>query len=513
MHRLRTTFSLLIPTILTRNYKPIMRKMTRWCGFALAIVAFATVGNTAEPAAPKAGGQLSAEPQVQPATENSGGASFADAYAKIGPYKGATVRGVDTQTLFHKVMCGYQGWFGAPGDGSLNNGWRHWTKSRGQFADGNAKVDLWPDVSELPPGERFPTGFELPDGRTAEVFSSFQKPTVLRHFQWMQDYGIDGVFVQRFAAELHNQNRLDFCNTVLAGCREGANLHGRTYAVMYDLSGLPSGHVEEVMNDWRALRKQMMITTDPAYLHHRGKPVVAVWGVGFNDRREYTMDECRRLIEFLKNDPEAGGCTVMVGVPAHWRELDNDAVTDPKLLEIIGMADVISPWTVGRYTNPPEAVAYANKTLKPDLTWCRQRSIDFMPVVFPGFSWYNMYGTSFNLVPRLHGQFLWSQFLEAKAAGASMVYVAMFDEVDEGTAIFKCANDVPIGQKSKFLGFEGLPNDYYLKLVASGAQLMRGEMSIETAKSMAFTPSVVQSDKMMTADSINSAKKVQVSPQ
>ena len=45
-----------------------------------------------------------------------------------------------------------------------------------------------------------------------------------------------------------------------------------------------------------------------------------------------------------------------------------------------------------------------------------------------------------------------------------MVYQAMFDEVDEGTAIFKCTNDVPVGA-SKFADFEGLPSDFYLKLV------------------------------------------------
>ena len=136
----------------------------------------------------------------------------------------------------------------------------------------------------------------------------------------MQDYGIDGVFVQRFAGGLRNPLNLDHNNVVLANCRVGANLHGRTYAVMYDLSGLRAGQVEMVMNDWRLLRKKMMITDDPAYLHHRGKPVVAVWGVGFKDR-SYTLADCRALLEFLKNDPEAGGCTVMLGVPAHWRDL------------------------------------------------------------------------------------------------------------------------------------------------------------------------------------------------
>ena len=99
-------------------------------------------------------------------------------------------------------MCGYQGWFGAPVMGVRIMAGGTGQRGSGPLADGNAKVDMWPDVSELSPGERFQTGFKLADGRAAEVFSSFQKPTVLRHFQWMQDYGIDGVFVQRFATGL-----------------------------------------------------------------------------------------------------------------------------------------------------------------------------------------------------------------------------------------------------------------------------------------------------------------------
>jgi hypothetical protein len=406
----------------------------------------------------------------------------------VSAYKGSVVQGVDATTLDGKVMCGYQGWFGAPGDGSSKSSWRHWTKHQGPFTDDNVKVDLWPDVSELASAERFSTDFKLADGRVAEVFSSYKKPTVLRHFQWMQDYGIDGVFVQRFANSVRTARNLDYCNMVLANCREGANLHGRTYAVMYDLSGLPAGHIEDVMNDWRSLRKKMLITEDPAYLHHRGKPVVAVWGIGFNDDRKYTLEECRRLIEFLKHDAEAGGCTVMVGVPAHWRELNRDAVSDPKLLEVIKLADVISPWTVGRYTSLDGANDYAEKLLKPDLDWCRQKGIDYLPVVFPGFSWYNMYGKAYNLIPRQRGKFLWSQFLGAKQAGASMVYVAMFDEVDEGTAIFKCANNVPVGENSKFITYDGLPSDYYLKMVGAGTKLIRGEsMKAAMSQSLSFS--------------------------
>ncbi len=400
----------------------------------------------------------------------------------FGPYQGPVVKGVDTATLAGKVMCGYQGWFGAPGDGSPASAWRHWARGQGQFADGNAKVDLWPDVSELTPGERFITGFKLSDGHPAEVFSSYNKQTVLRHFQWMRDYGIDGVFVQRFATHLSARSRLEFCNAVLAHCRQGANRYGRAYSVMYDLSGLSRGHIGEVINDWRQLRRKMAITDDPAYLHYHGKPVVAVWGVGFNDGRDYTLAECRKLIEFLKEDPDAGKCTVVLGVPAYWRELDRDAINDPELLNVLKMADVISPWTVGRYTNPAEAGKYAENILMPDLTWCRQQGLELMPVVFPGFSWHNLKGGELNQIPRLRGQFLWSQFLNAKRAGVSMVYVAMFDEVDEGTAIFKCANDVPEGENSRFLTFDGLPTDFYLKVVGQGTKLIRAETTAASAR-------------------------------
>ena len=128
----------------------------------------------------------------------------------LASYKGPVVKGVDATTLDGKVMCGYQGWFGSPGDGSPDADWRHWTKHKGSFSDDNAKVDLWPDVSELTAAERFSTGFKLPDGSRAEVFSAYVKPTVLRHFKWMQDYGIDGVFVQRFANSTRNARGLNF---------------------------------------------------------------------------------------------------------------------------------------------------------------------------------------------------------------------------------------------------------------------------------------------------------------
>lgn len=389
------------------------------------------------------------------------------------PAGGAPLRSVDATTLAGKVMCGYQGWFNCEGDGA-ERGWFHWTKRGGPLVSGNAKVDLWPDVSELGPDERFPTGFTNAAGQVAEVFSSFKQATVLRHFEWMRDHGIDGAFVQRFIVDVQSSAGRRHNDAVLEHCRKGARQFGRTFVVMYDLSGLGSNRIAQVREDWQRLRNELRVTEDAAYLKHRGKPLVAVWGIGFSDNRRYTLAECRELVEFLKRD----GCSVMVGVPTYWRELKNDALNDPLLHEIVRLADVVSPWTVGRYKSPEEVRRHEERLLQPDLAWCAKAKVDYLPVVFPGFSWHNMHGGELDFIPRRKGEFLWSQVVSAKRSGAASLYVAMFDEVDEGTAIFKCTNDVPMDGVSKFITYEGLPSDFYLRLTGAAAKLMRGETEL-----------------------------------
>ena len=164
----------------------------------------------------------------------------------------------------------------------------------------------------------------------------------------------------------------------------------------------------------------------------------------------------------------------MVGVPTWFREMKRDTVNVPALHQALQLADVVSPWTTGRYNNPVEVARDEQATWRADLVWCTERNLDFLPVVFPGFSWFNMNGGKFNQIPRLKGTFFWSQFVAAKRAGAGMIYVGMFDEVDEGTAIFKCTNEVPVGGSNKFVTYEGLPSDFYLRLTGQGAKMLRG---------------------------------------
>jgi hypothetical protein len=144
--------------------------------------------------------------------------------------------------------------------------------------------------------------------------------------------------------------------------------------------------------------------------------------------------------------------------------------------EIVKASHIVSPWSVGRFRTLDAVERYSSEVWKPDVAWCQENGIEYLPVVFPGFSWHNMNPRSpLNEIPRQGGKFLWKQFSELRAVGAAMVYQAMFDEVDEATAIFKCTNNPPVGESS-FLDFEGLPSDHYLWLVGQGRRLIRKEI-------------------------------------
>ncbi len=395
------------------------------------------------------------------------------------PYEGPSVKGSDSGTLTGKVMTGYQGWFNCEGDGA-DLGWTHWAKDRSRpFGPDNVTVDLWPDVSEYDEDELYTTTFTYADGTPAKTFSSHNRKTVVRHFKWMADYGIDGAFVQRFAHGLQDQTARYHKDKVLSSAREGANRHGRTYAVMYDLTGLQDEDIMRVFDDWRMLQDRMHITEDPAYQHHKGRPLVAVWGIGFNDRIKPRsgLEACTKLIERLKAD----GCSVMLGIATGWRAQDKDAIQNPKLHQMLLMADVLSPWSVGRFRDLPGVERHAREYWAPDIVWARDHDIDYMPVVFPGFSRHNLNGSELASIPRLEGQFFSAQIVANKKAGAEMLYVAMFDEVDEGTAIFKCTNNPPTGGGAQLLTLDGLPSDFYLRLAGEAGRLLRGEISLAQA--------------------------------
>lgn len=400
------------------------------------------------------------------------------------PYTGPSEWTSLSEGFAGKVFTGYQGWFTCAGDGSGTE-WLHYGK--GQFAKGTAAgIEVWPDMSEFDKDEQYPTPHQYTDGTTATLFSSFNAKTVNRHFAWMKEYGVDVAVLQRFLLELDEPTIALVRNKVLDNVRAGANRNGVGWCVMYDLSGMGAGRIDtDLIEDWKMLCDRMKIRDDKAYHRVDGKPLVCVWGVGFSDGRKYSLEETERIVRFLKEDPVYGGNTVLIGVPAFWREGNRDAVADPKFDEIIRLADIISPWSVTRYTDILHLRKFAKEVWAPDLTDLKKLGKKYLPVIFPGFSWVNlqkMYGNPpavAHQIPRLKGNFLWQQAVQAKAQGAEALYVAMFDELDEATAVFKITNNPP--QATEHVSFltleEGLPSDYYLQVVRQIGGLMRGEIS------------------------------------
>jgi hypothetical protein len=377
------------------------------------------------------------------------------------------------------VMAGYQGWFAAEGDAS-ERGWYHYQNGKcGGFFPGCSAVDFWPDMREYT--KKYKSPFKYPDGSDAYLYSPYDQETVDLHFKWMKDYGIDGVFMQRFVVEIKPSNvkgKRHF-NKVLENALTAARKYGRAIAVMYDLSGATAEDVAYVENDWNELQALFSLFDNklhPTYLRHKGKPLLSVWGVGFNDGRNYTTADVSLLVDKVKGP--SNKVSVMLGVPFYWRTLRNDTEASSQLHTLIRKSDIIMPWAVGRYNND----TYQNVSggeLGPDIQWAAANRIDYIPLVFPGFSWGNLKNdpAAYNSIPRVKGDFLWKQVAGAKLTGASSLYVAMFDEIDEATAIFKCENqeDVPLHADKQFVGIENdLATDYYLWLTGKAADWFHG---------------------------------------
>jgi len=376
------------------------------------------------------------------------------------------------------VMAGYQGWFNTPGDGA-GRGWYHYGGEDG-FKPGSCVIDLWPDVREYK--KTYKTSFFYKNGQPAYVFSAYDSATVALHFKWMKQYGIDGVFMQRFVTEIKNPSGKNHFNKVLDYAMASAEKYDRAICIMYDLSGMHPGDEQIALKDIDELTKKydlMNGTKSPTYLHHNGKPIVAIWGVGFNDHRLYGFKEAETLIDGMK----ARGFRVMLGVPTYWRDLKKDALTDEELHRLIKKCDIIMPWFVGRYDE--HTYPQFKGLIKKDIEWCKRNKVDYVPLAFPGFSWKNMKGPGTYSIPRDRGNFFWEQVAAEKNAGAQMLYIAMFDEMNEGTAIFKCAtnNHLPLDGDGRFVGIDDdLGSDYYLWLAGQAARWFHGEGDYSSRK-------------------------------
>ncbi|MET0405863.1 MAG: glycoside hydrolase family 71/99-like protein, partial [Cystobacter sp.] len=309
-------------------------------------------------------------------------------------------------------------------------------------------------------------------GQPAKLFSSYPADVVNKHFQWMEQYGIDGAAVQRFLTT--DGVFMAHRDSVASKVKTAAEATGRLFYVMYDVSGLNEAtFVQMVQDDWtNRIVGQLHLPSSSRYATQDGRPVVALWGLGFTDRPG-SAAQASALIDWFRSQ----GAYVIGGVPTNWRTSSSDS--KPGFSEVYKKFHMISPWTVGRYATDAEVDTYKNNHLLPDRTACASNGQDYQPVLFPGFAWYNWNGGRKNQIPRRAGALMWKQASNIRGAGIPAAYIAMFDEYDEGTAIAKAAEDssmTPTNQYFLTLSSDGtyLSSDFYLRLTGKVTRLIQG---------------------------------------
>ncbi|TBU26339.1 hypothetical protein BD311DRAFT_667689 [Dichomitus squalens] len=421
--------------------------------------------------------------------------------------KGRTLKRADPSTIHDKFLVGYQGWFTCAGDGEPvgpgHHGWLHWFDY--PIPDGGRpNTDLWPDTSEYTPSELFPApGLRYPNGEQAFLFSSRHPKTVQRHFNWMALHGVDGAFLQRFLGqcdvEQGNEGIRRQRDEVGDRVMEAAEKEGRVFAIMYDVSGVAPDRIQRVLEqDWVHLIRRKGVLDSPAYLREQGRPVVALWGFGMSDAH-HSPETVRAVTRFIR-DNTPGGAYIMAGVPAHWRTSVADADPNPEFVRVyMEEFDAISPWTIGRYNDEESADQFEQEKIKGDVEFIKEhndrweanrttmRRIDYIPVVHPGGSGYNLSEGKWkwNDAPRKGGHYLWRQVYNVRRHNVRTIYGAMWDEYDEGTAFMPVVShkrQVPVHDKYRFMaldedGFD-LPPDWYMRICGFAAEGLRGERLI-----------------------------------
>ncbi|AXI78355.1 discoidin domain-containing protein [Peterkaempfera bronchialis] len=362
-----------------------------------------------------------------------------------------------------KITVGYQGWFACPGDGAPINGWWHWSQdwSKSPSPSNNA-IRAWPDMADYTQGYRTSYG-NLGDGRPATLFSSYDQQTVDTHFRWMQQNGCDTAALQRFNPTGGEGPTRD---GMAVKVRSAAEAYGRKFYIMYDVTNWTDMQ-SQIKTDWTG--KMSALTASSAYARQNGKPVVGIWGFGFNDpARPWSPAVCLEVVNWFKSQ----GCYVMGGVPTYWRTGVNDS--RPGFLDVYHAFHMLSPWMVGRIGNAADSDNFYANLNVPDQADCNAHGIDYQPCVMPG---------DITARQRAHGDFMWRQFYNMVRVGAQGIYISMFDEYNEGNQIAKTAAtaaQVPSGSGLLALDEDGTAcsSDYYLRLTADGGRMLKGQIAL-----------------------------------
>jgi hypothetical protein len=366
-----------------------------------------------------------------------------------------------------KITVGYQGWFACIGDGAPINGWWHWSQNWSQPpSPSNNAIKAWPDMAEYATGYQTAYG-NLNGGGAATLFSSFDQQSVNTHFLWMQQNGCDTAALQRFNP---NSSEGPTRDAMAAKVRSAAEAYGRKFYIMYDVTGWTTMQAE-IKTDWTS--KMSAHTASSAYAFQNGKPVVCIWGFGFNDSNHpWDAATCLDVVTWFKSQ----GCYVIGGVPREWRT--GTGGSRAGYLGVYHAFNMLSPWMVGAIGTAADSDSVYQNYNVPDQADCNANGIDYQPCVLPGDVSANQ---------RAHGDFMWRQFYNMVRVGAQGIYISMFDEYGEGNQIAKTAATqagVPAGSGLLSLDQDGTAcsSDYYLRLTNDGGRMLKGQIALTATR-------------------------------
>lgn len=288
------------------------------------------------------------------------------------------------------------------------------------------------------------------------LYSAQNETTVDGQMRSLEQFNIAGVALQRFVSELRNPVLKQARDQVLVNLRTAAERHGRVFFITYDITGARQDWVQSIEQDWNTLVASG-VTTSAAYLQDRGHPVVEIWGLGWDNRPAKPRETLGLMKFFTQNPDENLRTSVIAGVPVGWRDMMKRKSNNPSWDDVYKSVSVISPWMIGAFKDKESEDKFIDSRVKGDIAFARANGQVYMPVIFPGFSSFNQsHGQqAFNSRPRKCGGFLNMQISSMLALGVTSFYGAMYDEANEGTALFRARLDTISSPGAHFLGSEG----------------------------------------------------------
>lgn len=270
---------------------------------------------------------------------------------------------------------------------------------------------------------------------------------------------------------------------------QAAAKYGVGWAIEYDLSsanisGQDNNIGEVLLTDLNGAAG-LGFFDNATYFHHNGKPVVELWGFGINKR--VTPSAAMDIVTMVKN----AGYHVVLGVQQAWRsELQN--TTETPYGDVYKVADTIQPWTVGSYGNDNLEGFYTG-TQQPDAQELSSLGIGSSIVIWPGSSSGNSLQDFvpgnpsipvYEKNPRYNGTYYNTQIDHAVSLKPQFIFTAMFDEVNEGTAIMPTLRSNELPTNAQFIGLDDdQDHGYYLTRAGYATQALKMAWGVENLPS------------------------------